>query len=213
MDEGTDSERPGAEGDDLPDAGDESGVSESESDPVTVGDGREKHVSVLTEAGERHDHGNVYLKHSTTAFIVSPEQSFSDDETVHYEKTDLRRVEITQHHSACFITTATTDEGPTLDALRDFRDDSLRRTAGGRALVASYEAVSPPIATTLARHPDARTTRLVGWLVERCGTLARRRERATLPTRMAMGALLVFVYVVGVGCAALGHGVIRLRER
>ena len=220
MDEGHDSERTvsGEERADVSRGPDDSGPNEvssdgDESDPVTVGDGREKHVSVLTETGEHHEHGNVYLKHSTAAFIVSPEKSFHDDETVRYEKAKLTRVEVTQHHSMCFITTATTGEGPTLDALRGFRDDALTRSTPGRALVASYEAVSPPIAATLARHPDARTTRLVRWLVERCGTLARRRTRATPPTRIAMTLLLVVVYLFGMGCAALGHCAIRLRER
>lgn len=185
----------------------------SESAPVAVGDGREKHVSVLTRAGERHDHGDVYLKQSSMAFFVSSDESFSDAATTRYPKEALTRVEVIQHHSACFITTATAGEGPALDALREFRDDSLSRSSPGRALVSVYEGVSPPIATTLARHPEAATTRLVRWLVRRCSALARRRKRSSPAVRTALTVVLVALYVFGVGCAALGHCVIRLRER
>ncbi|HET7325505.1 MAG TPA: CFI-box-CTERM domain-containing protein [Halococcus sp.] len=184
-----------------------------ESSPVTVGDSRKKHVSVRTRAGERHDHGNVYLKHSSVAFFVSSDVSFSGGETTRYPKDDLMRVEVTQHHSACFITTATAGEGPTLDALREFRDGSLAHSAPGRALVTIYYAVSPPIAATLSRHPEAGTTRLVRWLVDRCGTLARRQKHASSAVRAVLTVVLVALYVVGITCAALGHLVIRLREK
>lgn len=181
--------------------------------PVAVGDGREKHVRVLTETGEHHDHGDVYLKQSSVAFLVSPDESFPDEETKRYPKDALSRVEVTQHHSMCFITTATAGEGSTLDALREFRDESLVRSSPGRALVAVYEAVSPPIAATLSRHPEGTTTRLVRVLVRLCGALARRQERASPVGRAVLTSLLVVLYVFGVGCAALGHLIIRLRER
>lgn len=183
-----------------------------EGTPVAVGDGREKHISVVTRAGERHDHGDVYLKQSSVAFFVSSDVSFSDAETTRYPKEDLNRAEMTQHHSACFITTATAGKGPALDALREFRDGSLSQSSPGRALVSVYETVSPSIATTLARHPEAKTTRLVRWLVHRCGALARRRKHSSRAARAALTLLLVALYVVGVVCAALGHSVIRLRE-
>jgi subtilisin len=198
---GEDDERDGSDG-----AGDGS-------PPVAVGDGRQKHVHVLTRTGEHHEHGNVYLKHSSVAFIVSPDPSFPDDGTIRYEKATLSRVEVTQHHAACFITTAAADEGPALDALREFRDASLVRSSPGRALVAGYEAVSPPIAATLARHPEATTTRLVRRLVRQCGALARRRKHTSPPVRAVLTTLLVALYVCGMGCAALGHLSIRLRER
>ena len=180
--------------------------------PDVVGDGREKHVHVVTQAGDRRDHGNVYLRHSTTVFFVSPDESFPEETTTHYEKSRLTRVEVTQHHSMCFITTATAGEVE-LDALRGFRDATLVRSSPGRALVTIYEAVSPPIATTLARHPHGVTTRLVRRLVRFCAMLARRQKHASPPAHTALSALLVVLYVSGVGCAALGHTVIRLRER
>lgn len=188
-------------------------VSSDDAGPTAVGDGRQKHVSVHTRTDDHHDHGNVYLKHSSAAFIVSPDKSFPDTETTQYAKSDLSRVEVTQHHSMCFITTATAGDGPALDALRGFRDDALVRSVPGRALVKTYNSVSPPIAATLSRHPEAATTRLVRWLVRRCGVLARRRTRAAPTVRAALTGLLVVLYVVGVVCAAVGHLAIRYRER
>ncbi|WP_256684437.1 CFI-box-CTERM domain-containing protein [Halococcus qingdaonensis] len=187
--------------------------STAETGPTAVGDGRKKHVSVRTRSDEYHDHGDVYLKQSAAAFLVSPESSFPDGTTTRYAKDDLSRVAVTQHHSMCFITTATAGEGPALDALRGFRDDALARSIPGRALVATYDVMSPPIAATLARHPDARTTRLVAWLVRKCGALARRRTRASPVRRATLTGALVALYVVGVAVAAIGHFAIRLRER
>lgn len=189
---------------------DESGSSDDVG-PTAVGDGRQKHVSVHTRTDGHHDHGNVYLKHSSVAFFVSPNKSFSDGETTRYAKSDLNRVEVTQHHSMCFITTATAGDDA-LDALRGFRDGTLVQSVPGRALVATYYAISPPIAATLSRHPEARTTRLVGWLVRRCGALARRRTRVSPAARVFLTGLLVVLYVIGVACAALGHLAIRRRE-
>ena len=216
MDGGRDSGNP-AESDEQDREGKENQPGESdpvtESMPVAVGDSREKHVSVRTQSGERHDHGNVYLKHSSMAFFVSSDVSFPDAATTRYPKDDLSRVEVMQHHSMCFITTATAGDGPTLDALREFRDGSLTRSLPGRALVAVYYAVSPPIAATLSCHPEAMTTRFVRWLVHRCGSLARRRKRSSPAVRALLTAMLVALYVLGVGCAALGHVAIRVRER
>lgn len=178
-----------------------------------VGDGREKHVTVLTRAGERHEHGDVYLRHADEAFLVSPTLEFRPDETTRYPKADLRRVEITQHHSACFITTATAGEGATLDALRAFRDDAMTRTPAGRALVGCYYAVSPPVARTLDRHPDSRTAQGVRRLVERCGTLARSREEAGSLGRLARSLALTLLYALGLALAVAGHVGIRARER
>jgi hypothetical protein len=183
-----------------------------ESVPVTVGDSREKHVSIVTRVGEYHEHGNIYLKHSSVAFFVSSDASFPDTETTRYSKEDLSRVKVTQHHSMCFITTATAGEGPALDALRKFRDGSLSRSSSGRALVGVYYTVSPPIAATLSRHPDARTAQLVRWLVHRCATLARWRNHASRAMCAILTILLVALYILGIMCAAFGHIVIRLRE-
>lgn len=178
-----------------------------------VGDDRRKHVSVVTRAGDRHEHGNVYLRHATDAFIVSPERSFPTDETTRCPKTDLLSVEINQHHSACFITTATAGEGATLDALRGFRDGVLARSRPGRALIGSYERLSPPIARTLSRHPSARLTRVVRWLIEQCGSLAR-RHGATDSTvgRGALSVVLVALYMVGLALALVGHIGLRIRD-
>ena len=179
-----------------------------------VGDGREKHVRVLTRSGERIDHGEVYFRHSSTHFVVSPEGTFPEAETERYAKETLLRVEVTQHHAACFITTATAGRGASLDSLRGFRDDAMAATPVGRALVGLYYAVSPPIADTLARHPGARTTATVRWLVERCGALARRRAATRSPAvRLAASVVLTLTYAVGLLVAVVGHLVIVARER
>lgn len=178
-----------------------------------VGDGREKHVTVVTRSGNRSEHGDVYLRHADDAFLVSPTREFPADETTRYPKTDLLRVKITQHHSACFVTTATAGEGPTLDALRDFRDDAMASTPAGRALVGVYYRVSPPVACTLERHPGSRTARTVGWLVERCGGLAERRADAGSSGRVALSVALTLLYAVGLVLAVAGHAGIRTRER
>lgn len=181
---------------------------------VGVGDGREKHVHVVTAGGKEIDHEGVFLRHSETEFLISPDTSFPADETTRYQKENLDLVEITQHHSSCFITTAAAGEGPTLDSLRDFRSDVMRPTRPGRALLALYEAVSPPIAATLDRHPDATSTRLVRTLVERCGSLAdRRNATASGATRAGLSVALICLYVVGVCVAALAHGWLGVRER
>lgn len=178
-----------------------------------VGDQREKHVTVVTNSGERIEHGDVFLRHATDAFLVSPDAEFPPGETDRYRKVDLRRVEITQHHAACFITTAAAGEGPTLDALRGFRDDALGSTPVGRGLVGLYYAVSPPVAATLDRHPDGVTARSVRWLVERCGDLARRREDSeSAPGRLLLTGLLTLSYAVGLLAALVGHIVIRAGE-
>ena len=61
----------------------------------------------------------------------------------------------------CFLTTAVAerrgeaDDGPTLTALRRFRDGYMARTAERRALVAEYYAIAPAIAAAIpADHPD-----------------------------------------------------------
>lgn len=178
-----------------------------------VGDNRQKHVSVVTRGGDHYEHGNVYLKHATDAFVVSPEGSFPADKTTRYQKADLLSVEINQHHSACFITTATAGKGATLDTLRGFRDDVLARSRPGRALITSYELLSPPIARTLFRHPSARSTRVVRGLIKRCGDLARRRGATDSAVgRGALSVVLVFLYVVGIVLALAGHIALGIRD-
>lgn len=178
-----------------------------------IGDGREKFVRVTLGTGERVEHGDVYLGYSGEDFVVSEESSFGDEATTWYEKTEVARVEVVQHHSMCFITTAVAGDEATLDALRGFRDDAMARTAPGRALLRAYDAVSPSIADTLARHPDARTTRAIRGLVERCAGLARRRERhRTAVVRALFSIALTSLYVVGMILALVGHLAIAARE-
>lgn len=181
--------------------------------PVGVGDDRRKHVTIVTHEGGQRDHGNVFLRHSEVEFVVSTDPTFPEDEARRYSKEDIRRVEVIQHHSACFITTATAGDGATLDTLRAFRDDVLLPTTPGRSLVHLYERVSPPIAATLARHPNAATTGFVRWMVERCASLARRRDASrSLLARSVLSVVLTLLYIVGLCGAMLGHVWIRASE-
>lgn len=204
----------GTERDAATESGGEDGPERTPADDVeAVGDGRKKHVSVRTRAGKEFDHGDVYLRHSETEFVVSPDAEFPPDETTRYRKADLARVDVTQHHSSCFVTTATAGEGRTLSLLREFRDDVMAPSRAGRGLLVVYDAVSPPVAATLAAHPDATGTRAVRRLVERCGSLADRRRRAAPAGRVALSCALVALYVVGVCLALAVHGWLSLRER
>lgn len=65
----------------------------------------------------------------------------------------------------CFIATAAcgSPAHPDVGTLRRFRDESLVRSALGRALVRSYYLLSPPIAIAIERHPAVQ--RLVRSLI------------------------------------------------
>lgn len=179
-----------------------------------VGDGREKHIHLVTEGDKEIDHEEVYIRHTETEYLVCPDTDFQPAETTRYRKADIDRVKITQHHSNCFITTATAGEGPTLDSLRRFRADVMAPSPAGQALLRIYEAISPPIAATLVRHPESTATGLVRGLVDRCGSLADRRQAASGDgERPALSLALIALYVVGVCLGALAHGWLRARER
>lgn len=196
------------------DDGSETGeVDDTDLSEVGVGDGREKHLHVVTASGKETDHDEVFVRHTEAEYLVCADPDFPPSETTRYRKENVDRVKITQHHSNCFITTAAAGEGPTLDSLRGFRADVMRPTRSGRTLLRVYEAISPPIAATLDRHPEAASTRLVRRLVERCGTLADRRRTARGGARRAaLSVALIGLYVVGVALATLAHGWLRGRE-
>ncbi|QLG26632.1 hypothetical protein HUG10_03345 [Halorarum halophilum] len=189
-----------------PDGAEEVDAGEPTHDPSeAVGDGRQKYVEVVTATGERHEHGDSYIRQSEGAIFVSTEPGFAPEDTVTYRKPELSRVTIEQHHSSCFITTAVAGEERTLAALRGFRDKAMAPSPLGRPLVGLYEQISPPIAGTLAERPDGATARVVRALVRSCAGLARRREATSGHGRVALSALLVALYVVGVVVAAAGH--------
>ena len=195
------------------DEGPETDADEDGQSEEGVGDGREKFIRVVTASGKQFEHGEVYVRHTESEYLVSEDSEFPPAETTRYQKENLSHAEITQHHSNCFITTAAAGEGPTLDSLRGFRADVMAPTRTGRGLLRVYETVSPPIASTLDRHPEATVTRAVRGLVGRCGSLADRRRGATTGgARAALSVTLVCLYLVGVALAALGHGWLRGRE-
>lgn len=194
-------------------------MTEEEEDPFEdlpgdVGDDRRKFVRVTLGSGERVEHGDVYFRYSADEFFVSADESFPEDDRTRYDRDDVARVEVIQHHAKCFVTTAVAGDERTLDALRSFRDGPLARTPVGRGLVGLYYAVSPPVAATLARHPEGRTARTVRWLIERCVRLIRRRDRARSPAaRATVSTLVTLIYVVGVTFATVGSLAIRACER
>jgi hypothetical protein len=186
---------------------------ETETEPVKLGDGRQKHITILTNDEERISHENSYLRHSSKEFIISSDESFPSTETTEYSKPEIARIEIDQHHSRCFITTAVANEETTLQRLRDFRDNALATSFFGRLLILVYETVSPPIARTLNQYPDARTTEVVRKLVLQCGQIANRRN--TSPSafgRFGYSAILTLLYILGVAIASLGHLIIHYRH-
>ncbi|MFC6732344.1 MULTISPECIES: CFI-box-CTERM domain-containing protein [unclassified Haladaptatus] len=188
-------------------------MSDEESSPVGVGDGRRKHVTVVTHDGEEIEHADVYLRHTDDGFVVSPEWDFEGEQARRYEKDDIRRLDVIQHHSSCFLTTAVAGEGETLDALRQFRDEVLAENRVGRTLVGFYYRTSPPVAATLAAHPDSPTARAVRRLVFRCANLECRRTTANSPAvRRGLAVTLTVLYAIGMLVALFGHAFIEASE-
>jgi hypothetical protein len=184
----------------------------TETEAVELGDERQKHITILTTVGEQITYRNSYLRHSTTEFIISSSESFHSNETSRYSKTEIDRIEIDQHHSRCFITTAVANEGTALQVLRDFRDNALTTSPLGRFLLVVYETVSPPIAETFTHYPDTRTTLVVRWLVLQCAQIANRRATTSSALgRLGLSALLVILYTVGVIIALFGHLIIQFQ--
>ncbi|WP_254863944.1 S8 family peptidase [Halovivax gelatinilyticus] len=114
----------------------------------------------------------------------------------------------------CFITTATAGEGETLDSLRRFRDDSMSATPMGRALVDLYYRISPPIADTLAAHPDSATSRVTRGIVDVCASLSDAQAETDSRLKSAsLGVALTSLYMVGITVGAGGHAGITAREK
>ncbi len=113
----------------------------------------------------------------------------------------------------CFITTATAGEGHTLTSLRRFRDESMSATPMGRGLVGLYYRISPPIADTLAEHPESLTARTTRKIVDLCASLSDRQANAESAVESAsIGVALTALYAVGILVGAGGHAGIRARE-
>ena len=117
-------------------------------------------------------------------------------------------------NGGCYITTATAGESDTLDSLRRFRDESMAATPVGRALVGLYYKISPPIADTLAKHPDSLSTRATRKIVETCADLSDRQEATDSRVASAtLGTVLTMLYFFSIAVGATGHAGISVRER
>ncbi|WP_255194048.1 S8 family serine peptidase [Natronobeatus ordinarius] len=113
----------------------------------------------------------------------------------------------------CFITTATAGEGHTLNSLRRFRDESMAATPMGRGLVGLYYRISPPIADTLAEHPESLTARTTRKIVDLCASLSdSQAETDSAVESASIGVALTALYAVGILVGAGGHAGIRARE-
>lgn len=178
--------------------------------PGDVGDDREKYVRVTLPSGDSIEHGDVYFRYTADEFFVASSMAFEEEETTRYRKGEVVRVEIHQHHPACFITSAVAQDEDLLATLRWFRDTVLGRSHVGRGLISVYYAVSPPIARTLEEHPGTRTARAVRWLIERCGGLVASRDAVPL-LRRPIFAVVTLLYILGLLIALTGTTLIRVK--
>ncbi len=83
---------------------------------------------------------------------------------------------------ACFIATAAygTPFAEEIDVLREFRDEVLRNNPAGRAFVATYYKLSPPVANFISRHRSLRAVvrgGLINPAVALTRSIQRRRHR------------------------------------
>ena len=84
-------------------------------------------------------------------------------------------------NSRCFIATAATGpDSPEVATLRAYRDQRLRNHRAGRAFVAGYERISPPLADVIAGSPFLRA-RVRSLVVRPAAGCADRRLRADSP--------------------------------
>lgn len=178
--------------------------------PGDVGDNREKFVRITLATGDEIEHSGVYYRYTAEEFIVAPTMEFED--TTRYHKDETARVEILQHHSRCFITTATATRPQVTNQLERFRDNVLATTRVGRGLVRLYYGISPPIARTLTHAPHSTTAKLVRWLIERCSGLLNRRDRTGSYFKSSYTILVVLLYLLGLVVAATGTLTIRVHS-
>lgn len=90
----------------------------------------------------------------------------------------------------CFIATAAYGSAwhPHVASLREFRDRRMRPYALGRAAIAGYETLSPPIARVIAPHPWLRAV-VRGALTPIVLTIEHPRASAALAGLAALGAI------------------------
>lgn len=104
----------------------------------------------LTEANERAADPNSGFTYTDDQVIT-----VRDDDRTHNDFAEDNNDDETSDHGGCFLTTAVVamrgeaDDGPTLTALRNFRDGWLAETEEGRAMIAEYYALAPGIVAAI----------------------------------------------------------------
>lgn len=135
-----------------------------------------------------------YLYSVTAVDIGPPSALLADRESL--PSSEARGVPTAGEGSVglCFIATAAygTPWHPHVQSLRAFRDARLRPSRLGRAFVAAYERVSPPLAKVIARHDALRAAARAGLTPV---VLAVEHPRATwrLAWLLLLGACIVAV--------------------
>ena len=71
---------------------------------------------------------------------------------------DIPGINVGGGGGGCFIATAAYGSAlhPHVNALREFRDNRLKKAMIGRAIISLYERVSPPLAAVIAKHDTLR---------------------------------------------------------
>jgi hypothetical protein len=126
----------------------------------TLGTVRDTNAKIGAILGPTHPAVIILKKMTAIAAAISEGRPEPTDE-------ELRAIESggAPRSSGCFLATAAlgTDEADDVVRLREFRDRVLRRSAAGRAFIAVYQRLSPPMAAVVARSLILRC--LVRWTI------------------------------------------------
>lgn len=103
----------------------------------------------LTEANQRQQDDPNFNYDADQVITIQ------DDDLTHNDFAEDNNDDESSDHGGCFLTTAVVamrgeaDDGPTLTALRNFRDGWLAETEEGRAMIAEYYALAPGIVAAI----------------------------------------------------------------
>jgi hypothetical protein len=100
---------------------------------------------------EDYSHQGAFVAASSTALEM---WGRADYDTIFAAFTNNWEIQRKRDEPKCFIATAVCDNpnAKEVQVLRMFRDQFLRQRTFGRLFIWTYEAVSPPVATFVARH-------------------------------------------------------------